>query len=615
MNGPLSGTVDKITYTYDELGRRTGRTLNTTAESITLDALVRATAATNALDSFVTGYVNATARPQTVTFPNNQTTTYTYYPNTAPAGTGNGDQRLQTIWHKDAAAATISKHDYSYDPAGEITGWTQQAGATPASAYGYEYDRASQLLAATKRDAATNAVQKQYTYRYDLAGNRTLEQIDSSVSSATYNNVNQLTARTGAGPMVFEGTVNKDATGTVGGIAATVNGQNRFSAQVYVQPGQQSIEITARDAQGRTTAGHAQMTVEAGAIIPLVSYDLNGNQTADGARIYDWDAANRLVKITQGANVREFAYNGFGQRMSEKVNGTLTRRWLWDGAEMLAELDASNAVTKRFFAQGEQIAGASYYYTRDHLGSIREVTDSTNTLRARYDYDPWGRRSANLVTTNPVESDFGYTGHYYDAATGMRVTLYRWLDGARWLNRDPIGEDGGMNLYGYVLNNPIIGIDPLGLDVVVSPRDQANYNAARNYLMGDPTMSKIINDLEQSKTKFFLKCNRKDDDQSRRGLLGQRVIRWDPYSALRTTGGGRQTPAMGLGHEMDHAHGDFFNPSQFNRDVRTPDAAYDTAEERRVIQGSETNACRSLGENSRFDHSGNAYKVLSPILR
>lgn len=45
--------------------------------------------------------------------------------------------------------------------------------------------------------------------------------------------------------MVFEGTVNKDATVTVGGISATVNGQNRFSAQVYVQPGQQSIEITA----------------------------------------------------------------------------------------------------------------------------------------------------------------------------------------------------------------------------------------------------------------------------------------------------------------------------------------------------------------------------------
>ena len=125
------------------------------------------------------------------------------------------------------------------------------------------------------------------------------------------------------------------------------------------------------------------------------------------------------------------------------VNGTITHRWVYDGAEMLAELDANNLVTKRYFQQGEQIAGTSYYYTRDHLGSIREVTDATGTLRARYDYDPWGHRSANLTTTNPVEADFGYTGHFYDAATGMHVTHHRWLDGARWLSRDPIGEEGG----------------------------------------------------------------------------------------------------------------------------------------------------------------------------
>ena len=236
--------------------------------------------------------------------------------------------------------------------------------------------------------AFTFTQQKQYSYRYDLAGNRTLEQIGNAVSSATYNNLNQLTSRVGAGPMVFEGTVNKDAAVTVGGISATVNGQNRFSAQVYVQPGQQSVEITARDAQGRQTVGHAQLTVEAGAANPLVTYDLNGNETGDGAHTYDWDAANRLVKITQGGTAREFTYNGLGQRVSEKVNGTLTRRWLWNGTEMVAELDASNAVIKRYFAQGFQTLNSqpstfNYYYTRDHLGSIREVTDGGNAVRAR----------------------------------------------------------------------------------------------------------------------------------------------------------------------------------------------------------------------------------------
>jgi len=52
------------------------------------------------------------------------------------------------------------------------------------------------------------------------------------------------------------------------------------------------------------------------------------------------------------------------------------------------ERDASNNVTKRFYAQGEQIGGTSYFFTTDHLGSIREMTDSTGAIHARYDYDP-----------------------------------------------------------------------------------------------------------------------------------------------------------------------------------------------------------------------------------
>ena len=59
---PKVKDMDKLTCTYDELGRVTGRTLNTTAEGITLDALGRATTAANALGSFITGYVNASAR-------------------------------------------------------------------------------------------------------------------------------------------------------------------------------------------------------------------------------------------------------------------------------------------------------------------------------------------------------------------------------------------------------------------------------------------------------------------------------------------------------------------------------------------------------------------------
>ena len=59
------------------------------------------------------------------------------------------------------------------------------------------------------------------------------------------------------------------------------------------------------------------------------------------------------------------------------------------------EYAPDGTVSKRFFRQGVQLlTGATpgnYYYTRDHLGSIRELTDNTGTIQARYSYDPYGR--------------------------------------------------------------------------------------------------------------------------------------------------------------------------------------------------------------------------------
>ena len=123
-------------------------------------------------------------------------------------------------------------------------------------------------------------------------------------------------------------------------------------------------------------------------------------------------------------------------------------------------------VTKRFFAEGEQRIGSAdagnYYYSRDHLGSIREVTDARGELQARYDYDAYGN---SVVLDGKMNVDFGYTGHYFHAPSGLNLTLYRAYNPAlgRWLSRDPIGEAGGVNLYGYVENNPVNFVDSLGL--------------------------------------------------------------------------------------------------------------------------------------------------------
>jgi|ERR1017187_7851646 RHS repeat-associated protein len=64
-----------------------------------------------------------------------------------------------------------------------------------------------------------------------------------------------------------------------------------------------------------------------------------------------------------------------------------------------------------------------------------------------------------------MDADFGFTGQYYHVPSGLHLALYRAYDAdtGRWLNRDPIGENGGLNLYDYVLNNSINTRDKLGL--------------------------------------------------------------------------------------------------------------------------------------------------------
>jgi len=232
------------------------------------------------------------------------------------------------------------------------------------------------------------------------------------------------------------------------------------------------VTITATNLNGDIGTSNYSLTVAGGPRITF-AYNLAGNltnrATATTTDEYDWDAENRLVELTQWTNGMRlsslFTYDGFGRRVKiVENNGTVTstKQFVWDSAQLCEERDASDNVTKRFFANGEQIGGVSYYFTKDHLGSIREMIDSSGSIRARYDYDPYGRRTK---MQGDLEADFGYTGYYVHQASGLQLALYRAYDAnvGRFINRDPIGEDGGINLYDYVANNPICFIDPLGL--------------------------------------------------------------------------------------------------------------------------------------------------------
>jgi hypothetical protein len=138
---------------------------------------------------------------------------------------------------------------------------------------------------------------------------------------------------------------------------------------------------------------------------------------------------------------------------------------------------------------------------------------------------------------------------------------------------------------------------------------RADYDLARAYVCRDSIERRNFDRLEGSARRFHLTIDRRGND---RFDPDTNTISWDPYSALRTTHGGRQSPALGLAHEVAHAVESPAREASLNaRRV----SHYDTAEERRVIRGSERHAARTLGESVRFDHRGALYRVATPVSR
>jgi len=108
--------------------------------------------------------------------------------------------------------------------------------------------------------------------------------------------------------------------------------------------------------------------------------------------------------------------------------------------------------------------GKTYRIISDHLGSPRLVINtSDSTIAQRMDYDVWG---SVILDTNPGFQPFGFAGGIYDQHTKLTRFGARDYDAeiSRWTTKDPIGLNGGLNVYGYVGGDPVNIIDPLGLE-------------------------------------------------------------------------------------------------------------------------------------------------------
>ncbi len=167
-----------------------------------------------------------------------------------------------------------------------------------------------------------------------------------------------------------------------------------------------------------------------------------------------------------------YEIDSLNRRIAKKVNGTVTRRWIYmDQYRIAAELNAAGTITKRFVYGSKGnipdyviASGVKYRMISDHLGSPRLVVRQSNgSVLARMDHDEFGRV---IEDTNVSYLPFGFAGGLYDPDTKLVRFGARDYDPevGRWTSKDPILFGGGdTNLYGYVMNDPVNFVDPSGL--------------------------------------------------------------------------------------------------------------------------------------------------------
>ncbi|RTL42363.1 MAG: hypothetical protein EKK48_10235 [Candidatus Melainabacteria bacterium] len=254
-----------------------------------------------------------------------------------------------------------------------------------------------------------------------------------------------------------------------------MNWSQNFVDDQLVPAGVSQVAVTAVDGSNNSkTNGYAE-SVNNG-LSSTLTYDLNGNMTSDGTNRYSWDAENRLIKITYpgSGNNSQFTFDGNGicAKIVEVSGGstTSTKQFVWCGGARCEERDGAGSTTKKFFSNGQTISGSKYFYTKDQLGSIREMTDTSGVIQAQYAFDPFGRVTQ---IASAQSSDLRYAGYYGHSPSGLNLTTYRAYNAAlgRWISRDPIGETGDNNLFAYAYNLPTSVIDPSGLqgNVISAP--------------------------------------------------------------------------------------------------------------------------------------------------
>jgi len=391
---------------------------------------------------------------------------------------------VSQTWIRDTLGRVTNSVDalgaftYAYDGASpRLTDVMGPTGLT--SHFDYYGDTGDFRLQQITHRKADTSILSQFTLAYDVSGNPTnwVQQSGSynETWAATYDSVDRLSS-----------------------VLANEGGTNLVSTS-YTYDAMDSRVV--ENVAGDVTEAYFN------ALNQLVSAGVQRTNTT-----YEWDGAHRLAAVVRGTNRSEFRYDWLGRlhSITERQGGLTSseRRFIWCGAQLCAERDTNGANVVLFFPGGEQRASGSYFYLRDHLGSVRELVDGTSVVRAEYSFSPYGNR---LHRQGDMDTDMGYAQLFNHQTSGLMFALGRVYDPrqARWLSRDPIGESGGMNLYSYANQNPLRWVDPLGYD----GREKAAADVADYAGTTFDTIEEIFNAAhEAEKTKLLTTIGSSTDD-------------------------------------------------------------------------------------------------------
>jgi RHS repeat-associated protein len=364
-------------------------------------------------------------------------------------------------------------------------------------------------------------------------------------------------------------------------------------------------------------------------------------QTYQG-NTYTYINDEHLKQVTSGSNTYNLYYDALG-RCVKRTLGTVTTYYIYDGEKPVLDYMSTDLThpARNLYGKGiDEIlmrtdpsvnSGQPFYYGQDHEGSVTHLINTSGNVIENYLYDAYGAitkmwTNGTLTDHTGYNNRFLFTGREYAGTyQGTYVpafTFYEYRARAfhpglgRFMSEDPkLFDAGDYNFFRYCHNDPVDLTDPMGLELDTSRLDAHDWQMTRSYLMQSPTYRNIVLRAEALSQKIVVAPRTDHRDFVAKG--DPTTIHWDPHSALRTGDGGRQSPALGLGHELDHAFRRETDRKGYERDRFVRDKEYGNREDRRVMQN-EARGARELGEDVRSQHKADPrdrYRVASPISR